>query len=384
MRAGIAALVAGYVLSQFYRAFLAVLTPVLGLELGAAPSDLSRASGLWFLTFALMQPAVGWGLDRVGPRLTTAVLLALGGGGGAALFASAGSPGEISAAMMLIGVGCSPVLMASYFIFARSYPPHLFATLAGATIGFGSLGNVAGSIPLAWLIEAVGWRQTLWGLAVVTLLVAAAILALVRDPQRLPAAGGSMLSLLRMRVLWPILPLVAVNYTAAACLRGLWAGPYFRDVHGLGATGIGWATLAMGLAMIVGNFAYGPLDRVLGTRKWVAFGGNLIGAAGCLAFAVAPAMPLPAAVTLMAIVGLFGSSYALMVAHVRAFVPPHLTGRGVTLANMFSIGGVGLFQVISARLHVASGGDYRTLFLFFALPLLAGCLIYLLSRDSLD
>lgn len=34
MRAGIAVLVLGYVLSQFYRAFLAVLAPVLKVELG--------------------------------------------------------------------------------------------------------------------------------------------------------------------------------------------------------------------------------------------------------------------------------------------------------------------------------------------------------------
>ncbi|MFD2813667.1 hypothetical protein ACFSYD_02445 [Paracoccus aerius] len=37
---GIVSLVLAYVLSQFYRAFLAVLTPVLGVELGARP-------GIW-------------------------------------------------------------------------------------------------------------------------------------------------------------------------------------------------------------------------------------------------------------------------------------------------------------------------------------------------
>src|SRR5690606_5082353 len=123
MKVGIAALVAGYVLSQFYRAFLAVLTPALGADLGATPADLGRASGLWFLCFALMQLPVGWALDRIGPRWTTAVLLALGGGGGATLFALATSPLHIQVAMGLIGIGCAPVLMAGYFIFARVYPP---------------------------------------------------------------------------------------------------------------------------------------------------------------------------------------------------------------------------------------------------------------------
>ena len=65
---GIAALVAAYVLSQFYRAFLAVLAPVLGTEIGATPEDLAAASGLWFLAFAAMQIPVGAALDRLCPN----------------------------------------------------------------------------------------------------------------------------------------------------------------------------------------------------------------------------------------------------------------------------------------------------------------------------
>jgi len=172
MRIGMLFLLAAYVLSQFYRGFLAVLTRVLGVEIGAGPDDLAVSSGLFFVSFALMQLAVGTGLDRFGPRRTAALLLALGGGGGAIIFAMAQGPMALHLAMVLIGIGCSPVLMAAYFIFARSFSPAVFGTLAGVMVGVGSLGNIAGATPLAWLIEAAGWRTTLWGLAVVTLLVA--------------------------------------------------------------------------------------------------------------------------------------------------------------------------------------------------------------------
>ncbi|MFZ0099423.1 MAG: MFS transporter, partial [Gemmobacter sp.] len=86
MRIGIACLFAAYVLSQFYRAFLAVLSPVLKQEIGVTASDLAAASGLWFLAFAAMQIPVGAALDRVGPRLTAASLLMVGALG-AAVFA---------------------------------------------------------------------------------------------------------------------------------------------------------------------------------------------------------------------------------------------------------------------------------------------------------
>ena len=135
LSAGIISLILAYTLSQFYRAFLAVLSPVLQAELGAGPEDLAISSGMWFLTFALMQIPIGGALDRAGPRRTVAVLLALGGAGGAAVFALAQAPWHLHVALALMGIGCAPALMGSYYIFARNYPAALFGTLAGAVVG---------------------------------------------------------------------------------------------------------------------------------------------------------------------------------------------------------------------------------------------------------
>ena len=149
MRAGLVLLCLAYVLSQFFRAFLAVLAPLLERDIGTSPDVLAVASGLWFLSFAIMQLPVGWALDRIGPRRTASVLLLLGGGGGALVFALAQGALHVHLAMLLIGVGCSPVLMASYYIFARQFAPARFATLAALMLGVGSLGNLVASYPMA-------------------------------------------------------------------------------------------------------------------------------------------------------------------------------------------------------------------------------------------
>lgn len=391
MTAGILVLVLGYVLSQFYRAFLAVLAPMLSIDTGAGADDLALSSGLWFLAFAVMQIPVGAALDRIGPRRTAAFLLALGGGGGAALFALAQGPTAIHAAMILLGIGCSPVLMATYYIFGRLYSPTVFATLAGVVIGVGSLGNLAGAWPLAWAAETFGWRETVLGLAVFTLVVALCIGLLVRDPAAVDSDGpkGSLLDLLRMPGLWLILPLLFVNYAPAAGLRGLWIGPYYEGVFAATAAQIGIVTLIMGVAMSAGNFLYGPLDRVFGTRKGVILVGNLLGAACLFGLWAAPASGFWAAAVLLAGVGLFGASFPVLVAHGRAMVPTHLLGRGITLMNLFGIGGVGVMQLLTGRVHaagMASGGSvvagYEALFLFFGMSVLAGCAIYAFSRDA--
>jgi predicted MFS family arabinose efflux permease len=391
MRAGIAFLVAGYTLSQFYRAFLAVLTPALKADIGATAGDLAISLGLWFLTFALMQIPVGIALDRIGPRRTAAVLLGAGGAGGAAAFAMAQGPWAIHLGMILTGIGCSPVLMASYYIFARSFPAAIFGTLAGAIIGVGSLGNILSAAPLAAVVAALGWRQTMWLAAAMTLVVAAGIAAFVRDPDRIGRIGapsGSLRDILRIPGFWAILPLMAVAYAPAAAIRGLWAGPYLGGVYGADAAGIGRATLVMGLAMVAGNFAYGPMDRLFRSWKVVITGGTVLCGLALAALVVWPAPGFWTSTGLLAAIGFFGASFPAIMAHGRAFFPAHLMGRGVAFLNMFGIGGAGILQFASRPVYDAAsaGGNaaaaFSTIFLFFLVPLAAGLAIYLFSRDA--
>lgn len=392
LSAGIVSLILAYVLSQFYRAFLAVLSPVLQTELGAGPDDLALSSGLWFVTFAAVQIPIGSALDRIGPRRTVASLLALGGAGGAAVFALAQTPWHLHVSLALLGIGCAPVLMGSYYIFARTYPAAIFGTLAGAVVGFGSLGNILGAAPLVWVIGALGWRMTLWALAGVTLTVAAAIVIFVRDPERLTSTGprGSLAELLRLRALWFILPLLSVNYAASAAIRGLWAGPYLAEVYGASEVLIGRATLAMGIAMVLGSFLVGPLSIALRSVRRTALifnGGAVLVMAGLW---LMPAGSIGLSVILLAFVGLSGASYTLLMAHGRAFLPPHLVGKGVTFLNMFSIGGVGVLQFTSRPVYRAAvqgqspAHAYSDLFLFFLIPLTIGVVLYFLTPETPD
>ncbi|MEZ5799004.1 MAG: MFS transporter [Paracoccaceae bacterium] len=389
MRAGITTLVISYILSQFYRAFLAVLAPVLEADIGASKADLANASGAWFLAFAVMQLPVGSALDRIGPRLTTTVCLAIGAVG-AALFATATSALAITLAMALIGIGCSPVLMASYYIFAREFSPAVFGTLASITIAVGSMGNIGASLPLTMAAETFGWRPTVWALAAITALAALAVALLVRDPAPAPrGARGSVLTLLAMPAIWPVLIMMFVCYVPAAGLRGLWLGPYFTDVWGYTRPEVGQASLWMGLAMVAGSFFYGPLDRWLGTRKWVIFAGNLALLACLVGLWLWPGLSPVLSIWLMAGAGFFGATFPIVVAHARAFFPAHLIGRGVTLVNLFGIASVGIAQVVTGRLHAATAtppaaAPFASVFALFAIALAIGLVAYLLSQDRTD
>lgn len=388
MRTGLAFLVVAYCLSQFFRAFLAVLAPVLSDEIGTTTADLATASGLWFVLFALMQLPVGWALDTVGPRRTAAVLFILGAVGGCIVFATASGPGGIIVGMGMIGIGCSPVLMATYYIFARTFSAAVFGTLAGVTVGVSSLGNLLSTAPLAWAVDSFGWRETVWATGGFTLIIALGILACVRDPAKPEGeARGSFAELLRIRALWPILAGMFICYAPMAGIRGLWISPYVVDRFGATLEQVGTATLVMGLAMITGSFLYGPMGSVVGGRKIAVIGGNLCVAALCLWLFAVPPSALSMSIAMFAAIGLFGASFPLVMSHGRSFVPSHLTGRGVSLLNLFGMGGAGVMQFASGPTHAALAvrmgpeAAYGALFAIFAAAILLGLAAYAFSRE---
>jgi len=386
---GLAALALAYVFSQFYRSFLAVISPQLATDLGATAAELSQASGSWFVAFALMQFVVGPALDRHGPRRTAGVLFGVFGTGGALLFATAGSASAITVAMVLIGIACSPVLMGSLYLFARRFEPARFALLTSSLVAFGNLGNVIGAAPLASAVEAFGWRTVMIALGASTAALAVAILALLRDPpieKHAPGATGGYLSLLRTPALWPILPMVLMCYAPVANLRGLWAGPLLADLHGADSPLIGRVTLWMALAMVAGSLAYGPLDRWFGTRKGVVLVGNACVLAALALLWLDPLRGVAGTTALLVLIGLCGTSYAVVLAHGREFVPAALLGRGVTLLNFCSIAGAGAFQFVSGARFAAhadpgSPDSYRVLFASYASMLALALLLYAFSRE---
>lgn len=381
---------AAYVLSQFYRSFLAVIAPELSAELGLDPQALGNLQALWIAGFVATQFPVGWALDMIGPRRTVAVQM-LSAVLGATLFALARTAFQINVAMLLIGAGCGSIYMGALYVFGRVNAPQRFALLCSWLLGLGTAGNLLAASPLAWAAQSVGWRGAMAAMAAATALSALSVLLLIPDPPRITShvrrgLVSGLGDILRIRALWPLLPITAVSYAVILAERGLWAGPYFSSVYGLGPVPRGNALLVMAAAMSAGAMIYGPLDRLLKTRKWIVFGGCLITTI-CLAVLAMTDPPVAGAVAVMGLVGAFGMSYGVLMAHGRSFVPDHLLGRGITLLNVLFIGGAGVIQPLSGHMMAAMQAvpparAYAQLHTIFAIALAAALVIYLFAEDA--
>ena len=381
------ALLLAYVLSQFYRAFLAVVAADLSRDLGLSASDLGLVSSAWFAAFAVGQIPVGLALDRFGPRRTVAggMLFAVAG---AALLAFASGFGGAAAALAVIGLGCAPVLMGAMYLIGRTQPPERFATLSALMIGLGNLGNLAGATPLALASAAFGWRWTMLAIAALTALAALLVALTVRDPP--PAEGGpegaglaGYRDLLAIPALWLLLPVVATGYAVVIAARSLWIAPYLGELHGFDAIARSNAAFVMAAAIAAGALAYGPLERWVGDPKRTALAGSALTAAGFVAIGLAGHAGGGLAVALFALVGAAGLTYGTLMTHGRRFLPARLLGRGMTLLNIGFIGGAGLLQAASAAFvrHADAAGlpaatTYGRLYLAFGLGLALATAVY--------
>ena len=382
-------------LSQFYRVSNSVIAPDLVRDLQLNARELGWAGSAFFLALFAVQLPVGLWFDRFGARLTVSVvsLLAVVG---AVWISFAANATDLIAARIVMGLGCSASFMSVVFLCARWFEPGRLATALSWVFAASNLGTLAGATPLAWIAATVGWRNGFLGLAVITLIVVALFYLFVRDRppgSALPATHKESLRDI-FRGLWQVwrtpglLPLLSMHFFAYATMLtvlGVWGGPYLFDVHKLDGVARGNVLLAMGLAQTLGILAYGPLDRVLRSRKKVVIGGTYVSAGLFLALALIAHPPLPVAIGLLVAVCFFCAFGTVIVAQGRTLFPDRLGGRAVTTVNMAQCLGLTVLPAATGYIVEGFGASdlaYRVVFGTLAGGLVLGSLAYFRSPDN--
>jgi len=386
--------------SQFYRAAFAVIAPEVGAELGLSAAALGLASGAFFVALGVVQLPVGMLFDRYGPRRVIAaltglaVLGALGHGGARGL-------GELVASHVLLGLGCAGSFMGAVVLCGRWYGGERFTTRLAWVFALSNLGIVAAATPLAVASARLGWRWAFVGAAGLTAAVGAGFALLARDAppgtapapaarERLADVLGGLRAVWRTPGLAPVLAIHTFAYASMLTVLGLWAGPYLWDVHGLDPLGRGHVLTAMSLAQVAGILAYGPLDRLFNTRKWIIVPGAAASVALLALLAALPRPPLGLAAALLVLLCLVSAYGVVIVAHGRSLFPDRLAGRGVTTVNLAQVAGTsflpvltgGVLSLVDAWRPGAASLGYRAMFASIAVCLLAGLAGYSRAHDA--
>lgn len=342
-----------YFFSALIRSITATLSPQLTQEFALHAGDLGLLAGGYFLGFALMQLPLGRWLDHQGPKKVVLGFLAVAVGGCMA-FALATNFHGLLLARVLCGVGLAACLMAPLTGFRRWLDPVSQLRANSWMLMTGSMGMVASTLPVQWLLPAYGWRPLFWGLAVLLLLSMLVIAWQVpawhktTDAPSNTAGAGSYAEVWRHAYFRRLTPLGFFNYGGMVAIQTLWAVPWMIRVGGYTSVEAATSLFWINVAMLSTFWSWGLLiprltRRGVHTAQLIAWGTPL--SLGVLALTVfAGAGASEQAGLLWALFCVSSTFLALAQPAVGMAFAPELAGRALSAYNLVIFAGVFVVQ----------------------------------------
>lgn len=343
------AFAAAYFCSALVRAINATLSPVLTQDFSLHARDLGLLAGGYFLGFAAVQLPMGKWLDTYGPKRVSVCFLAVAVIGCLA-FSVATTFTGLLVARVLVGVGVSACLMAPMTGYRRWFDAPSQLRANSWMLMTGSLGMLASTLPVQWLLPLMGWRPLFWILAALILLAMAAIGWLapkwqLPDKPAEAQPASTYAEVWRSRYFRKLLPLAVFNYGGMVAIQTLWATPWMIRVAGYTPLEAATGLFYLNATMLVTFWSWGmanpwlarngfSADRLMGWGMPLSllvlavniWGGAHTGWLGWAAFCMASS-----------VLGLAQSSIGL------AFRPA-LAGRALSAYNLGIFGGVFVVQ----------------------------------------
>jgi predicted MFS family arabinose efflux permease len=137
-------------------------------------------SSIYYISYASMQIPVGLLLDRYGPRLVACFFLLMIVGG-IFLFVSASSWPIALIGRALIGMGSAGGLLSTAKVTRMIFTDKMYGTVLSISISIGVSGAIYGNLPLAFLIDYIGWESTLFVLLYIGLTLCFFIFIFVKN-----------------------------------------------------------------------------------------------------------------------------------------------------------------------------------------------------------
>jgi MFS family permease len=370
-----------YFFSALVRGVTATLAPVFSAELGLSSGELGLLAGAYFFGFAVSQLPMGSALDRYGPRrvllacLTLAVL-------GCAAFAMARDFVELTLARGLIGVGVSAGLMAPMTSFRNNFKPEAQIRATSWMLMTGSLGMVASTLPVHWLLPQLGWRGLFWCVAGAIALAIVVIGKVVpRDAPRAHAPSAEPAgyrAVFRHRTFLRFAPIGFFQYGGLIAIQSLWAGPWLVQVCGWTPEQSARGLFAISASMLLCFMTWGAVVPRLYRQGWSAHRLIALGLPLSLAILVL-AIGLGAGATAWVWVAFCTASTvgSLSQPAVGLAFPPGLAGRALSAYNLVVFSGVfGVQWCIGLGIDLLRAWGWTTLAAFQgALAWFAACCV---------
>lgn len=318
-------------------------------------------SAFYFYAYAPMQLPAGVLFDRYGPRklMTYALMLcALG----SFFFASTDSLVTAAMGRFFIGIGSAFSFIGVLVLVSRWFPASHFAFLAGVTQLMSSVGAMFGEMPLATLIETVGWRQASFILAAFGFLLAALIWFVIRDYPHQPTQAvpqrkfrdewQRLLSIWRESFTWYTAIYACAIWTPIAVFAALWGVPYLQQKFDISVITASGMCSMIWLGIGIGSPLLGWVSERFYSRRLALAISGVLGLGATVLLLYVPGVTAGWMYTVLFILGLGAGGQTVSFAVVKDNNKPELVGAASGFNNLAVLIGGAVFQpLVGIFLH---------------------------------
>lgn len=310
-------------------------------------------SAFYFYAYAPTQLPAGVLYDRYGPRklMTFAIILcALG----SAFFASTDSVFTACIGRFLIGIGSAFSFIGVLVLLSRWFPPHYFAILAGVAQLMSSVGAMFGEMPLAFLIQGVGWRNASFILAVIGFILAAFFWMYIRDyphqqnqtaPEHyLRDEWKRLVAVCKHGYTWIIGGYAFAIWTPIAVFAALWGVPYLQEKFQISVVAASGLCSMIWIGIGVGSPLLGWLSDKIESRRVALIISAVLGLCSTLVLLYWPGLTYGWAPFTLFVLGLGAGGQTVSFAVVKENNPPEFVGTASGFNNLSVLIGGAIFQ----------------------------------------
>lgn len=310
-------------------------------------------SAFYFYAYAPMQLPAGLLFDRYGPRklMTFALILCAFG---SFFFASTDSLLTAATGRFLIGIGSAFSFIGVLVLVSRWFPPNNFAILAGIAQLMSSVGAMFGELPLATLINYVGWRQASFILALIGLILACLLWVFIKDyphqttqspPQRhLKEEWRQLVAVCTRSYTWFTGMYACTIWTPIAVFAALWGVPYLEQKYNISVIVASGLCSMIWLGIGVGSPLLGWVSDHFYNRRIALIISSALGLVATILVLYGNNISLPLMYGILFVLGLGAGGQTVSFAVVKDNNTPELVGTASGFNNLSVLIGGALFQ----------------------------------------
>ncbi len=393
----------------FHRVAPSVMVSDLMAEFAIGGAMLGTLSALYFYPYVLLQVPLGALLQSLGTRLLLSLALGLAAIG-SLLFGLAETLWLAYFGRILIGIGCSVGFLGSLALATRWHPPHRYALLAGLSMFMGMMSGMLAQKPLAFLIESIGWRHTMFILAAAGFGFALLVAVFIRNaPEKASQQDAkiaqektdwaglwqSLKIVLKRKDVWKIAFVAAAMSGPMLTLGALWGTPYAIEAYGLSRPDAAFQMSWLLLGWAAGAPFWGWLCAQIGKLRLVLRANMLLLCVLLGLIIFISSLPLGIFTIIIFCIGFAGGGMTACFGLVRVTMPSEYVGAATGVVNSLTVAsgavlqplvGLGLDLLWSGTMTVGTSSyqasDYRYAFSVILFSCLCGFIVAIFLEDE--